>query len=871
LAHKFSHTRNPLHLLFKKRQKFTVLVILCTILMTLSAILWHPSFHSAIAAGATITLTPTKGHYTNHDDQIPISVHGTGFTAHESALVYWNYTGPGTGTLVATATASGMGIFTVSFPYQLSPTGIYTVAAIGQTSGAVATAPFTLLPWVYVRPQASGPKSAITFYGYAYGAGETVNLYWHFTPKKPGLLLGTAVGDATGSFNTTVTIPNRAPGAYIVGAKGQTTQATDSYQFNIYTPTLMLAPLSGSALSTVTLSAYGFTGSEAVSIYWNGGSTPLQTAITNSYGYMAPTIINIPLGTAPGSYPVTVVGQTSQITASNTFTVVSPSSRLSLTQGPVGATVRAVLQGYAPNETVNIYWNTANQIGKSTVDSSGNVRANVTIPVATAGSYPISFVGQTSQISTQNTFTLNNSLIAYPSTNSPGLNVTVNGTGYQVGETVQLYWDSTSNSPLATTTVDTQGNIQQTVTFPGNATPQAHNIIGVGQTSGLSFTAPVTVNTNWADFGFGLAHHRENTSENILGTSNVANLVLKWTAPTASGLRDSPVYANGIVYIATMDGHLNAYDAGSGVMIWQFNCQCIFRNYSSPVVDSTNGLVFFGTVGYSDQGIPSPFYALDAQTGMLKWSVILPWHTVSFPTLAFNTLYFGIFTADHGNCGLVALDEFSGQLLWEYVTYPGVWGAVAADNNTHVVFTGLGNPGAAVVALNAQTGNVIWKHSIPEYGTDDDVGSGITVSNGLVYADSKNGSEYALNEQTGAIVWSALVGKQSNGNISSQAVSANGNLYVGSLSNDLYALNATTGSLVWKTPTNSHIYSSPAIANGVVYVASFDENIYALDANTGVVLWKYKLGGQSFSSPIVVNGWLYCGATDGKLYAFNLV
>src|SRR2546429_5135616 len=46
--------------------------------------------------------------------------------------------------------------------------------------------------------------------------------------------------------------------------------------------------------------------------------------------------------------------------------------------------------------------------------------------------------------------------------------------------------------------------------------------------------------------------------------TNVANLKLKWAATTGTtntNLEDSPVYANGIVYIVTPDGTLNTYNA----------------------------------------------------------------------------------------------------------------------------------------------------------------------------------------------------------------------------------------------------------------------------------------------------------------------
>ena len=76
---------------------------------------------------------------------------------------------------------------------------------------------------------------------------------------------------------------------------------------------------------------------------------------------------------------------------------------------------------------------------------------------------------------------------------------------------------------------------------------------------------------------------------------------------------------------------------------------------------------------------------------------------------------------------------------------------------------------------------------------------------------------------------------------------ANGVVYVGSYDQNVYALNANTGALLWKYKTANFIESSPAVANGVVYIASNDpdDNLYALDANTGTLLWKHKKSAPS--------------------------
>ena len=312
-----------------------------------------------------------------------------------------------------------------------------------------------------------------------------------------------------------------------------------------------------------------------------------------------------------------------------------------------------------------------------------------------------------------------------------------------------------------------------------------------------------------------------------------------------------------------------AYDSLTGKVKWQYVLQIGYPNYSSPVVDPVLNLVFFGTIPNFDPGSPSPFYALNAQTGTLQWSMILPWNEYGFPTIAFNTIFVGT-SRETGPGTVEAIDEISGHVVWQDAAGGGVWGSVAADTSTNTVFSSVGNPPDLVNAYNATTGALVWSYAIPNSGPDDDPGSGITVSYGLVYENSKIGNIYAINENTGTQSWTTTIGTFSNGDVSSQAVTDNGVLYVGSLDTNLYAMNATTGAVLWKAATGGGIDSSPAFANGVVYVASIDGKIYAINGTTGAILWSYTTGAPVYSSPIIVNGWLYCASADGNLFAFSL-
>lgn len=142
------------------------------------------------------------------------------------------------------------------------------------------------------------------------------------------------------------------------------------------------------------------------------------------------------------------------------------------------------------------------------------------------------------------------------------------------------------------------------------------------------------------------------------------------------------------------------------------------------------------------------------------------------------------------------------------------------------------------------------------FTTNAQAGSCPTIVNGVAYVDSDDGVLYALNANTGTLMWSYATG----GGESTPAV-VGGTVYVGSWSGKVYALKAATGALLWSFTAGAMIESSPAVVNGVVYVGSADGNLYALNAGTGAKIWSFATGANVFTSPSVLNGVVYFDPT----------
>jgi outer membrane protein assembly factor BamB len=206
---------------------------------------------------------------------------------------------------------------------------------------------------------------------------------------------------------------------------------------------------------------------------------------------------------------------------------------------------------------------------------------------------------------------------------------------------------------------------------------------------------------------------------------------------------------------------------------------------------------------------------------------------------------------------------------WTYSTLNNVaTSPVVADGYIYIA-----SSDHKLYAINAVTGKRHWffDAKAPLYGSP-------TVANGIVYILTYNYTLHAFDAATGARLWSAVIGNAKLGypNQSSPVFAYEniGNIitpvvYIGSGNDYLYAFNATNGASLWQAATGGPINSSPAVVNGVVYVGSTDGKLYAYDATSGTQLWTGSTGSSIMATPTVANGDVYIGSTDGTFYVFN--
>src|SRR6185369_8246111 len=261
---------------------------------------------------------------------------------------------------------------------------------------------------------------------------------------------------------------------------------------------------------------------------------------------------------------------------------------------------------------------------------------------------------------------------------------------------------------------------------------------------------------------------------------------VKWTFKAAGPIVTSPAIADGVVYIASLSGHM---------------------------------------------------YAIDQETGKEKWNFKSRMPIASSPAIAGDTLYF---VSSAGS--LAALDLKTGQPKWVYATeYERKFEA----KNLH------GYPSAAQTIPDAWD---IWISSP-------------AVANGKVYFGSGDGNVYAVDAQTGQLIWKFATKDVVH---SSPAV-VNNTVYIGSWDSYLYAIDAESGQEKWDYPTSkSWVNTTPAVRDGLVYAATSDSSrVFALDAKTGRLRFNFAAKAYVFSSPALAADLAYIGSHNGKLYAID--
>ncbi|MBP7337081.1 PQQ-dependent dehydrogenase, methanol/ethanol family [Niveispirillum sp.] len=324
---------------------------------------------------------------------------------------------------------------------------------------------------------------------------------------------------------------------------------------------------------------------------------------------------------------------------------------------------------------------------------------------------------------------------------------------------------------------------------------------------------------NWLSHGRTYGEQRFSPLDQI-NPASIGRLRLAWyhDLDTNRGQEGTPLIVDGVLYTTTAWSKVVAVDAATGKPLWSHDPQVPGRAAFNGCCDVVNrgpafadGKLFLGT-------LDGRLQALDARTGTLLWSVQTtdpnqPYTITGAPRVAKGKVFIGNGGAEYGVRGYVsAYDSATGKLVWRFYTVPGdparkdgaasdailetlgrptwsgedywkkygggggtVWDAIVYDPDLDQLYIGVGNGSplnhvirsegkgdnlflSSIVALDPDTGAYRWHYQeVPGESWD------YTASQQIMLADlpvggrqrkvilhaPKNGFFYVIDRQTG--------------------------------------------------------------------------------------------------------------------------
>jgi alcohol dehydrogenase (cytochrome c) len=425
-----------------------------------------------------------------------------------------------------------------------------------------------------------------------------------------------------------------------------------------------------------------------------------------------------------------------------------------------------------------------------------------------------------------------------------------------------------------------------------------------------------------------------------ISSANVSELKEAWTfklkgkAATAAGsLAANPIVQDGVVYLQDLDSNVYALSLVTGKLLWEYRVNQVVKSGPGPNGVAVADGVVFGAA-------PTSVFALNATTGRVLW---INRHLLSKgqgtfeiqPQVAGGRVYLAsAYGSAPGGGVLLALKASSGQVIWKFDTVlvpdkgvaadglgaGGAWETPLVGTDGSVTF-GIGNPyqsAASAIAhpskllytdsdvnLNAATGKLRWYYQgVPNDFKDYDMqASPISAAiNGVpvVLGSGKMGYVYAMNAESGQLIWKTPVGKHNGhdndsllalehksklkapytilpgslGGVLTNLAVAGNSVYVATIdlaitatslqsvlgteaskqrTGEIEAINLTTGQVEWDTKVPTLPLGAATVSNDLVFTTLFSGVLVALNSTTGAIVYQHKLP-TSTNAPIAIAG-----------------
>ncbi|KYG61236.1 PQQ-binding-like beta-propeller repeat protein [Bdellovibrio bacteriovorus] len=344
-------------------------------------------------------------------------------------------------------------------------------------------------------------------------------------------------------------------------------------------------------------------------------------------------------------------------------------------------------------------------------------------------------------------------------------------------------------------------------------------------------------NNNKREYEVKTAWVRQTTEKDNLGFRKINRMT-----PVLAG--DLVIQGNGL------DG-LVAYEKESGQLKWRLPIQ----NGIEPSATIIRDRLF---VGASDGN----FYSISASTGEIQWSFATKAENLSAPLLEEGVVYFLA-----GNNVFYALDAATGRQIWLYsrqdTSQFSIRGGSQAAFKNGTLYVGFSD--GSLVALNAQTGAVVWELQLNRNKRFRDIDATPVIDGNQLYIAGYDDKLYCVSVDKGEVLW------RIDGGGYSAVTMAGDKIFYPTTNGEVWALKKSNGDKVWTYKLKDGIASQVKTYKGTLVFGESQGSLRFLDPNTGSALGSIEPGRGILSSPQVDEkaGRVYFISGEANLFAIQ--
>jgi outer membrane protein assembly factor BamB len=407
--------------------------------------------------------------------------------------------------------------------------------------------------------------------------------------------------------------------------------------------------------------------------------------------------------------------------------------------------------------------------------------------------------------------------------NGPAFQLTVLGSGFAQGSTVQWNGADRSTTYVSATELVAQINAADIATTGSASVTVTNPAVSSNESSTQSNAKAISIvppSIDATTYRIDPAHDGVVTFASMSFPSAPT-----WSVNVGTGTPSNIVIADGKVFLTTVGSsgsQVLALSQTHGAPAWgPVAIADIAGGSAGAAYDNGRLFVAEGGVG------TSTLYAYDANTGALDWSTGLAAGPTGPPTAADGFVYVIV----PGSGTLYALDEGTGAITWQRpMSAAGGTPAVTADG----VYVTAATSGCSTIDLRPATGEVIWDSSggIGSCQRSDDATA--AVANQLVYAPASSGTSIFSSE--------AGTGSGTLSDSAAAAFTSSTAYFQGSPNLD--AVNLSSNTVQWTFNGDNELETSPIVVNQYVITGSSLGNLYAVDATSGSAAWTRSLGAK---------------------------